>query len=132
GVRQLKQHVAVLLHLLAAFAQLLFRPLESLIRPHEFDRALGNSFLQRRIELANFALCPLVFGYVAGDDKKQGTLTERDRRHHNVERQLASIIAARQPLKAMTALVQRKFCHLPGLLNGEPAVRLALWPDLRW
>ena len=26
---------------------------------HEFDRALGHSLLKRRVELTNFAFCPL-------------------------------------------------------------------------
>src|SRR4029077_2833969 len=58
--------------------------------------------------------------------------TEGDRRHHDVERQLASVILVRQPLEAMTALGQREFCHLLGLFNGQLAVGLALGPDLRW
>jgi hypothetical protein len=48
----IRRSVAVFLDLLVAFAQLLFRPLELVVRPHEFDGALGDSSLKGRVELA--------------------------------------------------------------------------------
>jgi hypothetical protein len=78
GVRQFKQHVAVYLHLLAVFAQLLFRALELVVRSHEFDRALGHALLKRRVELTNLAFCPLA-------------LLARAERHHSIRQVVGQI-----------------------------------------
>src|SRR5262245_39612632 len=83
------------LHLLAAFAQLLFRALELVVRAHEFDRALGHSLLKRRVELTNFAFCPLSLDACSGP-------AEWHRCRHSVIPGLNPWISLKSPLSIST------------------------------